>query len=93
MLRAARRLLTTGYRWSAGWIVRCQNGLVDIGSHDLQMRMTDVKRESIDSDGKTLHVGDRVRVLKLPPDSFKVVQGVKEFSLPVFEHLIGKYKQ
>ena len=52
-----------------------------------------MNHEPIDSDGKPLQAGDRVRILGLPPDSAEWPQDVKEFSLTVFEHLVGKYKR
>jgi hypothetical protein len=46
-----------------------------------------------DCEGAPLQVGDRVRIMGLPPDSAEWPQDVKEFSLAVFEHLVGKYKR
>lgn len=52
-----------------------------------------MKYTHLDAEGRTLQVGDTVRVIGVPPDIQNWSDDQKAFSLPAFHHLVGKYKR
>ena len=51
-----------------------------------------MKLAPIDASGKKLRVGDVVRVLDVPDLDLRTREARRE-TLPVFKHLVGKYKK